>query len=103
MEQKIKRFVELSTEFTVDSDEIYEGFQEVKNNYLTFSGQCSSTTSMYINDNLSKQTTKLEQFETKQLEKISKAKRYDEYLELQSSLLEYYVAKEKLTKENKQE
>ena len=99
MEQKIKRFIELSKEFTLDSDEIYEGFQEMRNNCLTFTGASSVTFASYNNDNLTKYPTKVEQFETEQLEKIAKVKRYEEYLELQSSLLEYYTAKEKLTKQ----
>ena len=94
MEDKIKRYLKLSEEFTVKSHEVYDGFSE-NSGYVTM----VSGNSHYILDCRSeevKQPTKAEQFETAQLEKIDKVKRYEEYLKLQSDLLEYYTAKEKL-------
>lgn len=92
MENKIKRFLELSKEFTVKSNEVYEGFQE-------YCGDLTINTNGYFYASVnseSKQSIKLEQFETAQLEKIAKVKRYEEYLQLQTDLLEYYTAKGKL-------
>lgn len=97
MENKIKRYLELSKEFTVKSHEVYEGFSE-NLNYVNihsgnnhFESMCKSEQPIY--------PTKAEQFETAQLEKVAKVKRYEEYLKLQSDLLEYYTAKEKLNGE----
>lgn len=93
MENKIKKFLELSKEFIVTSNEVYEGFSDITtgitythSGYGILNGICHN----------GKQPTKLEQFEKAQLEKIAKVKRYEEYLQLQTDLLEYYTAKEKL-------
>lgn len=106
MESKIKRFIELSKEFTKDSGEVYEGFKEVSNGWIM--GTCITGTNTsnvvglssvnYIGNHTNSQITesKAEQFEKSQLEKINKVKRYEEYLELQTSLSEYYNALEKL-------
>lgn len=94
MENKIKRFLELSKEFTVKSHEVYEGFQETYGS-LTLNSNGYYCTRV-IGECPPEQPTKLEQFETAQLEKIAKVKRYEEYLQLQTDLLEYYTAKEKL-------
>ena len=97
MEDKIKRYLELSKEFTVKSHEVYDGFSE-NSGYVTM----VSGNSYHILDCRSeevKQPTKAEQFETAQLEKIAKVKRYEEYLKLQSDLLGYYTEKEKLNGE----
>lgn len=97
MEDKIQRFIELSKEFTVSSDKVYENFYPAgniisisSNNTVSFYGSASSQSESI------KYPTKLEQFTAAQEEKVAKAKRYEEYLELQSSLSNYYKAAEKL-------
>lgn len=95
MEHKIKRFIELSKEFTINSNKVYEGFENNVANGFTMSGWTTASLTN-CSGNISKQPTKLEQFEKAQLEKIAKAKRYEEYLQLQTDLLEFYTAKEKL-------
>jgi len=95
MENKIKRFLELSKEFTVKSHEVYEGFEETYGN-ITINGGICYTSVGCTTTNGYQTPTKLEQFTKSQQEKIEKAQRYEEYLKLQSDLLEYYTAKEKL-------
>lgn len=95
MENKIRRFLELSKEFTVKSNEVYEGFQETYGN-LTINGGICYSSSGYTVSSDQNTPSKLERFTKSQQEKIEKAERYEEYLKLQSDLLEYYTAKEKL-------
>lgn len=96
MENKIRRFLKLSVEFTVESDEVYEGFIEnIGNNILTY-GSCHINSALTYQIDSCKTPTKLEQFTNSHQEKIKKAERYEEYLKLQKDLLEYYTAKEKL-------
>lgn len=97
MENKIKRFIELSKEFTVKSSEAYGDFNPYVGN-ITINGGCGTYYTINSEEQSKKQPTKLEQFEIAQKEKIEKAKRYEEYLELQSSLSEYYTVLEKLNK-----
>ena len=94
MEDKIKRYLELSKEFTVKSHEVYDGFSENSGYVTVVSGNTYYMSACESEE--PKQPTKAEQFETAQLEKIAKVKRYEEYLKLQSDLLGYYTAKEKL-------
>ncbi len=98
MEEKLRRFLELSVEFTIDSDEIYDGFvPEIQcTGHIIFGNSNGPYTITATQSNTTPQPTKLEQFETAQLEKIEKAKRYEEYLTLRTDLLNYYNAKEKL-------
>lgn len=100
MEEKLIRFLKLSEEFTVKSDEVYDGF-EVEPLYINSSSGCYTLPIGAVGCGFNTITndppkTKLEQFETAQLEKIEKAKRYEEYLTLRTDLLNYYNAKEKL-------
>ena len=104
MENKIRRYLELSKEFTVKSHEVYDGFVGTTYSSVNFdvTGVTGSNTyNVYptqssVTVNTTKLPSKLEQFETAQLEKIAKVKRYEEYLQLQTDLLEYHTAKEKL-------
>lgn len=101
MENKIKRFIELSKEFTKTAEEVYEGFEAFSIGYMHISGtnsfSISGTGDISNNGSYSQITeSKAEQFEKSQLEKINKVKRYEEYLELQTSLSEYYNALNKL-------
>ena len=100
MENKIKRFIELSREFTKDAEEVYEGFKVDNTGDMHINGNFSiGTGNGYITtaQTYSQITdSKAEQFEKSQLEKINKVKRYEEYLELQTSLSEYYNALNKL-------
>jgi hypothetical protein len=99
MEEKIKRFITLSKEFTIDSEDIYKGFQKVSYNPAVYHGRNTinfgtCTESIFVNSLITE--SKLDQFEFAQLEKINKAKRFEEYLKLQVDLSEYYNALEKL-------
>lgn len=103
MERKIKRFIELSKEFTVTSEEVYEGFESIPSYFnISYSGSQTiniggdfSNATGYSNTN---QLSKLEQYENLQLKKVNKVKRYEEYLELQTLLSEYYDSLNKLNK-----
>lgn len=101
MENKIKRFIELSKEFTKDAKEVYEGFEVLSAGYLNIQGTnnlhiCGTGYVSYTASYSSVTESKAERFEKEQLEKINKVKRYEEYLELQTSLSEYYNALNKL-------
>lgn len=90
MEEKIKRFVELSLEFTVSGKEIYKDFTNTHyggGNFIFTGGSCGS-----ISLNPVSTPTQLETLEKNLLEISEKAKRYEEYLELQILLSEYYKA-----------
>lgn len=94
MENKIKRFIELSKEFTVKSDEVYSnfnpnaGFATINNGglYYTIDAQAQNI----------KLPTRIEQFTKAQQDKVEKAERYEEYLTLQADLSNYYNALTKL-------
>lgn len=90
---KVQRFLELSKEFTVDSNKVYDGFQQQFTS-ISMSGYyetcCDNRTEQ------EKPPTKLEQFEIAQKEKIEKAKRFEEYLHLQTELSNYYTALNKI-------
>lgn len=94
LNEKLQRYLELSREFTVSSDKVYDGFQT---NYSTFysSGSVIHGISVMY-DPKEKTPTKLEQFEIAQKEKIEKAKRFEEYLQLQTDLSNYYTALNKI-------
>ncbi len=97
--EKIKRFVLLSKEFTVSSEEIYEGFSPTFSGNLTFNSSCSSSNIYYtssVNTEIPK--TKLEQYKENLEEKINIAERYEEFLELQIELSTYFDSMEKLIK-----
>lgn len=88
MEEKIKRFVQLSLEFTIRAKEIYP----------MDSLQSYTSGTIYLStDNMTPSPSLLERFTKSQKEKIEKAERYEEYLELQKSLSDYYRALNKLT------
>lgn len=95
--KSVARFVELSREFTIDGDEVYEGFSPLPayGIYMTSSGSGSSDGGYRLVVN-PPSPTKLEQYETALQEKYEKAKRYEEYLELQKNLSEYFKNLEKL-------
>jgi hypothetical protein len=88
MEEKIKRFIELSKEFTVKSNNIYG------DSIATY----PSTSSVYVDftHESQLQPTKLEQFTKAQRDKVEKAERYEEYLTLQTDLSNFYNALTKL-------
>lgn len=95
MENKIKRFIELSKEFIVNGKEIYknlsgnpyEGNISINTNSSAMGGCCSTQT-------VSK--TQLETFEENATKMVEKAKRFEEYLTLQTDLSNYYNALTKL-------
>ena len=94
MENKIKRFIELSIEFTADSREIYgESVFSTASSINMWSGvTISLPTPGYQQPPL----TRLEQFTKAQQDKAEKVERYEEYLALQTDLLDYYNALTKL-------
>ena len=93
MEEKVKRFVELSKEFTINAEEIFEYQpQNVNISYSTFG--TFSTTTCTSSQVVSK--TRLEVLKENAEKEISKAERFEEYLKLQADLLEYYKELEKL-------
>ena len=94
MENKIKRFIELSKEFTVDSREIYgESMFSTASSHDMWAGV---TISLPTPGDHKPPLTKLEQFTKAQQDKAEKAERYEEYLALQTDLLDYYNALTKL-------
>lgn len=95
MEEKIKRFVELSVEFTISSDVIYPtGYNN--NTFSISAGSGCIVTG--LQSTFTKEPTRLERFEKFSADKVEKAKRYEEYLELQKDLAEYYKIVDKLNK-----
>lgn len=94
MENKIKRFIELSREFTVGSKEVY-GDSIPNMNILTIGNGGGYYTIDAQTQNI-KVPTKLEQFAKEQQDKVEKAERYEEYLTLQTDLSNYYKAVTKL-------
>lgn len=103
--KSVARFVELSKEFTVSSDEVYEGFNGVNiyanEGYVTINstgslGVQNPTAKLHI---LSTPTlSKVELYGKSLQAKCEKAKRYEEYLELQKNLEEYFISINKLNK-----
>lgn len=91
MENKILRFLELSKEFTIDSKEIFEYQQQNDfgiggHGYITITSQSKQLNSK----------TRLELLKEKTEKEVSRAERFEEYLQLQTDLLEYYQALNKL-------
>ena len=91
MKNKVLRFLELSKEFTIDSEEIFEyqpqnNFSIGGHGYITINNQSEQLNSK----------TRLELLKEKSEKEVSKAERFEEYLELQKDLLEYYQALNKV-------
>ncbi len=100
LNEKLQRFLELSKEFTVGSREVYGDFNQ--NIGFTSIGSGFNGT-LYMAEaaqTIKKEPTKLEQFEIAQKEKIEKAKRFEEYRELQTDLSNYYSALNKIENNN---
>lgn len=93
MENKIKRFIELSKEFTVKSDDVYGNFMP-----STYTLGVPNMGGCYVvaQTQSIKAPTILEQFTKAQQDKVEKAERYEEYLTLQTDLSDYYNALTKL-------
>jgi hypothetical protein len=91
MKSKILRFLELSKEFTIDSEEIFT--YQPQNNFI-ISGHGYGTINSQSEQLNSK--TRLELLKEKSEKEVSKAERFEEYLQLQTDLLEYYQALNKL-------
>lgn len=96
--KSVARFVELSKEFTTGSDEVYEGFKPHSSGSFSISAGTSYIVSSDSGYKLqvNPTPTKLEQYEQSLQKKYEKAKRYEEYLELQKALTEYFNSIEKL-------
>jgi hypothetical protein len=94
MEDKIKRFIELSKEFTVKSNDVYGDFNH--NAVFTFTGSGGSYYWTGAQAQNIQPPTKLEQFTKEQQDKVEKAKRFEEYITLQRDLSDYYNALIKL-------
>jgi hypothetical protein len=88
LEVKIKRFVELSLEFSVDRSTIYPNNNFVS--YLTYNN-CLST-------DKAEETTPLKELVKECAAKVKKAERFEEYLELQKQFTKYFTAKGELNK-----
>ncbi len=95
LNEKLQRFLELSSEFTVKSHEVYDGFQEQFTS-ISINAGCGGYYAIDSSQKEAQQPTKLEQFEIAQKEKIEKAKRYEEYISLQTDLKQYYSALNKI-------
>lgn len=93
MEDKIKRFIELSREFTVNRQEIYG---EDNTWYGTTSCGVSGTIRLAYDSDQPTLTSELEKFIRNQDKKVKKAERFEEYLTLQTDLSNYYNALTKL-------
>lgn len=87
MENKILRFLELSQEFTIDSKQIFDN-DSTNYGFVTISTMSGSTQQV--------PKTRLEYLTEKLQGEISRAKRFEEYLELRKDLLKYYQALNKL-------
>lgn len=98
--KSVSRFVELSREFTTNADEVYEGFEEVRPGHFSISAGTSyiSGQVQYSSISFTPLPSKLEQYEQHIQNKYEKAKRYEEYLELQKTLTEYFNSVDKLNK-----
>lgn len=93
MEEKIKRFVELSKEFTINVEEIFE----YQSQYATVNYSISGTLSTNCcTSNQAVTKTRLEILKENANKEVKRAERFEEYLKLQADLLEYYNALEKL-------
>lgn len=99
LNEKLQKFVELRKEFTVESSKVYESFNT--NSIFTgsttiVSGGCF--TSINSLSQTTKEPSKLKQLAIAQKERVEKARRYEEYLELQTSLSNYFPALNRLEK-----
>ena len=87
--KNVARFVELSKEFTISDSEAYEGFTSNTINWCT---------SRWDSNNINTNLLKVELYEKFLQDKIGRAKRYEEYLELRKNLGEYFNSVDKLNK-----
>ncbi len=90
MKEKIRRFIELSFEFTISSDNIYT---EPNVNYIT---GFNSATEIRFTAGTVEMPTRLEAFKKALEYKAKKAERFEEYLQLQQDLSNYYNALKKV-------
>lgn len=90
LEVKIKRFVELSLEFSVDKSSIYPN-----NSFGLYDKDWPFVYRMNISD---KETTPLKELVKECAAKVKKAERFEEYLELQKQFTKYFTAKGELNK-----
>lgn len=93
MEEKIKRFVELSKEFTINAEKIFE-YQSQNGDVKYSAFGALSISGCVSNQVVSK--TRLEVLKENTEKAVSRAERFEEYLKLQVDLSEYYNALEKL-------
>ncbi len=94
IQEQVKRFVELSLEFTVDSEEVYKGFTPTNSIY---SIGCN-TSSFTLIGGEQPVKPRLEQYKESLERDAAKADRYEEYTDLQSKLKNYFNSLEKLSK-----
>ena len=92
VQEKVKRFVELSREFTVEEKEV---FGDVKVTNSLFMGYMHNSISINHYD-LQIQPSRLEVFEKQLNEKAEKARRFEEYITLQNDLGAYFRSLDKL-------
>jgi hypothetical protein len=90
LEVKIKRFVELSLEFSVDRTAIYPN-----HNFVSYHTLTDFTV---VRDRSDEGTTPLKELVKECAEKVKKAERFEEYLKLQKQFTKYFTAKEELNK-----
>lgn len=101
IEKSVARFVELSKEFTIDGDEVYEGFEtKIGNSPYIIPTTGSGTVYIGVQLQYGNVPSKVEQYEKALKEKVEKAKRFEEYLELQKTLTEYFNSVNKLNNED---
>lgn len=93
MEEKIKRFITLSKEFTIEVGEIFE--YQPQYGTLTFNSSGTLSTSCCTSNQVASKT-RLEVLKENAEKEVSRAERFEEYLKLQADLSEYYNALEKL-------
>lgn len=92
MDQKIKKFLELSLEFSLSDSDIYENISQtiIYHNdgvYLSYDNSQSTPPPT---------PTNFERLKEKVSEKIAKAERWEEFKTLRNDLNQYYTAKQKL-------
>src|SRR6187402_487064 len=96
VEKQVKRFVELSLEFSASSEEAYGGFSYVYGTNISI-GYINGNTACISNQySTVAQKSKLEQYKDKLGEDASRAERYEEFIALQKNLKNYFDSLEKI-------
>lgn len=94
VQEKVKRFVELSVEFSVKEDEVYRDV-DVRNKTISFHHGHYHAIDM-VAYGTEPPVTKIEIFESELKSRMEKARRFEEYISLQKDLGAYFESLSKL-------